>query len=561
MTTPTTNISLSKAYTKGLGYIFLIAFLSYYVQYPALSSIGGIEPSNILFRRAFPSIYYPVDKGYIDADGLVELINLIGVATSMIIASGIAQHGLLYLLVTAIYYFLVLLGGQFYTFQWDILLIEAGFLTAVCFAPWQSLHVTTKDMSSVGCWPIRFLLFKLMFMSGIVKIQAECPTWQNLTALEYHFATQCLPGPLAWYAHQLPPFLLRLGVATTFVIEIPATIFLIVPWLRIRRIGAWMQIVLQVLIIATGNYNFFNILTMALCIPCMIGEDNSVKKWSRDTSRLEQHFRTIQTVICVLFLAISCKEMFHVEQYMTEEGKQMRWLKLSMTRHDCNNIAEKTLPTIVLFTLLCTFVSGVRLVRKNVTVSLGMHQLGFIKPSTLRTIRRRTSVVSHGYGLFRRMTGVGKASFTGINALSLPPSIVARPEIVLEAIIVDNSTSENDWQELNFRWKPGGIDRRPCQVAPHQPRFEWRMWFAALGSVQHNAWLVSFVDKILAGCPYVIDLLDEPELAAKKKRIQMVRAQLYEYDFTRLDTEWSRSIPGVDILDDDDHSAWWQRKA
>ena len=192
MTTPTNNISLSKAYTKSLGYIFLIAFLSYYVQYPALSSIGGIEPSNILFRRAFPSIYYPVDKGYIDADGLVELINLVGVATSMVIASGVAQHGLLYLLVTAIYYFLVLLGGQFYTFQWDILLIEAGFLTAVCFAPWQSIHLTTKDIPSVGCWPLRFLLFKLMFMSGIVKIQAECPTWQNLTALEYHFATQCV---------------------------------------------------------------------------------------------------------------------------------------------------------------------------------------------------------------------------------------------------------------------------------------------------------------------------------------------------------------------------------
>ena len=133
--------SLSKVYTKCLGYIFLLAFLSYYVQFP--------------------------------------------------------QHGLLYLLVTAIYYFLVILGGQFYTFQWDILLIEAGFLTAVCFAPWQSLHLTMNDLNvNVGCWPLRFLLFKLMFMSGIVKIQAECPTWQNLTALEYHFATQCVSAYL-----------------------------------------------------------------------------------------------------------------------------------------------------------------------------------------------------------------------------------------------------------------------------------------------------------------------------------------------------------------------------
>lgn len=101
----------------------------------------------------------------------------------------------------------------------------------------------------------------------------------------------------------------------------------------------------------------------------------------------------------------------------------------------------------------------------------------------------------------------------------------------------------------------------PRQVAPHQPRFEWRIWFAALGSVQHNAWLVSFVDKILAGCPSVIDLLDEPELRIKKKRIRMVRAKLYEYDFTRLDTEWARSIPGVQIVGSDDDAAWWKRKA
>jgi hypothetical protein len=218
--TSSTNRFLSYAYTKGLGYIFLLAFLSYYVQYPALSSsIGGIEPiSQLTFQRtAFLSLlYHPVAKGYIDIDSLVELLNLIGVLTSMVIASGgssssISQHSnaLLYLLITAIYYFLVLLGGQFYTFQWDILLIEVGFLSAFCIAPpwrWrrQSLHHHRNKENDeeeeeilllslhVGCWPLRFLLFKLMFMSGIVKIQAECPTWQNLTALEYHFATQCV---------------------------------------------------------------------------------------------------------------------------------------------------------------------------------------------------------------------------------------------------------------------------------------------------------------------------------------------------------------------------------
>jgi hypothetical protein len=121
--------------------------------------------------------------------------------------SGIAQHALLYLTVTAIYYFLVLLGGQFYTFQWDVLLIETGFLTALCFAPWQSLNLRKEDITTtttVGCWPLRFLLFKLMFMSGIVKVQAECPTWENLTALEFHFATQCVSSH---HQYSCPDFL------------------------------------------------------------------------------------------------------------------------------------------------------------------------------------------------------------------------------------------------------------------------------------------------------------------------------------------------------------------
>lgn len=100
----TTLLVYHHAYTKGIGYIFLIAFFSYYVQYPSLSSeIGGIEP---LFDTVFSrnnstnngGAYYHrsssiskvfnhiVERGYIDVDGLVELINLFGVGISMLIA-------------------------------------------------------------------------------------------------------------------------------------------------------------------------------------------------------------------------------------------------------------------------------------------------------------------------------------------------------------------------------------------------------------------------------------------------------------------------------------------
>ena len=359
-----------------------------------------------------------------------------------------------------------------------------------------------------------------------------------------------------------------------------------------------MQIILQGLIIVTGNYNFFNLLTILLCVPCMM-DDNGSGRRERSIHHVQSLFakyaKSIETIMCVMFLAISCKEMFQIEHYIDEEGKDRMWLKLSMSRLDCNNLAEKTIPIIILSTVVCTFVSGISqfgnknvnnfsrlssLVHTLVCVAcivvtamplfdlapkITHHQFNFIKQSTLRSFRRRTSVISHGYGLFRRMTGVGKETVTGINTLGLPPSVVARPEIILEAIIVDtdgseNSTNSNDWQELNFRWKPGSIDQRPRQVAPHQPRFDWRMWFAALGSVQHNAWLVSFIDKILSGCPTVVDLLDEPDLRTKKKKVQMIRAQLYEYDFTRMETEWARRNANVHILRNDD-ATWWKRKA
>lgn len=101
-------------------------------------------------------------------------------------------------------------GQTFMRFQWDSLLLEVGFL-AIWIAPWWVQHrplvVTSADIfptPSSAIWTLRFLFFKFMYMSGCVKIQSRCPTWLGLSALNYHYATQPLPLPLAWYAHQAP---------------------------------------------------------------------------------------------------------------------------------------------------------------------------------------------------------------------------------------------------------------------------------------------------------------------------------------------------------------------
>jgi hypothetical protein len=285
-TTTNNNNRLSVLYLKSLGVIFLVAFGSYYVQFPGLLSASGLEPVHRLAPYASPWLYRTFIRSEImDADSLVELLTVLGMFLSaVVVLSSQVQHGAMFLLMTIIYGYLARVGGPFYSFQWDTLLVETGTVTALCYAPWTTfgytnLHINknTKSSSSspglISAWPLRFLLFKLMFMSGLVKIQSECPTWQQLTALEYHFATQCLPGPLAWYAHQLHPFLLRLSVAVTMWIEIPLSLLLLGWTVYMRRVGAYWQILLQIMIVLTGNYNFFNLLTMALCLPCMTSDN------------------------------------------------------------------------------------------------------------------------------------------------------------------------------------------------------------------------------------------------------------------------------------------------
>src|ERR1043165_3161316 len=104
-----------------------------------------------------------------------------------------------------------------------------------------------------------------MFESGAVKLLSGDPTWRNLTALTYHYETQPLPTPPAWYAHQLPVLFHKASVVGVFLVE------LIVPFLffttrRLRMIAASMTIGLQVAIAFTGNYTFFNLLTILLCM-------------------------------------------------------------------------------------------------------------------------------------------------------------------------------------------------------------------------------------------------------------------------------------------------------
>jgi hypothetical protein len=143
----------------------------------------------------------------------------------------------------------------------------------------------------------RWLLFRLVFLSGAVKLLSHDRTWRSLDALNFHYWTQPLPTPIAWYMQQLPLGFQRFSTAAVLFLELPVPFLIFMPR-RWRFSGAGCILFLQTLIFLTGNYTFFNLLTMALCL--FLFDDAALAKL-----RLRlRHVRTKPALVAVVAVVI-----------------------------------------------------------------------------------------------------------------------------------------------------------------------------------------------------------------------------------------------------------------
>ncbi len=255
---------------------FLAAFLSMLVQILGLYGQNGIIPISLLLAwqpeysadivLRVPSIFW-----LNSSDSFLQLVCVAGAAFSTLALCGVLTGPML-LLGWFLYLSICSVGQDFMSFQWDSLLLETGLLAAF-FAPWRMQEPMPlspefkkqPEGSLIFLWLIRLLLFKLMFLSGLVKIASGDKAWHDMTALDYHYETQPLPAPLAWLVAKFPELIQKMSTFLMFVIELgfPFLIFGIRP-LRMLAVGG--LVFLQLLIIATGNYAFFNWLTIALSL-------------------------------------------------------------------------------------------------------------------------------------------------------------------------------------------------------------------------------------------------------------------------------------------------------
>jgi len=271
-----TYFLVRRVFLRVLAVIYFIAFVSLWVQVKGLVGSQGIVPAELTMRQlalqadaaklGWQRYHLVPTLCWLGAsDGSLQIQCGAGAALALLLLFGIAPAPCLFLL-WLIYLSLTSVGREFLAFQWDNLLLETGFL-AIFFAPLQLLPraSTGAPPSRLALWLLRWLLFRLMFASGLVKLLSGDPNWRDLTALKYHYETQPLPTWIAWYVHQLPLIIQKNSTALMFAVELFAPFLIFTPW-RVRKVACVTISALQILILATGNYCFFNLLTLALCL-------------------------------------------------------------------------------------------------------------------------------------------------------------------------------------------------------------------------------------------------------------------------------------------------------
>lgn len=245
---------------KGLALIYLAAFFPIALEIEGLAGSQGVLPlieHQTELRAEFGNWRFVMSPSlfWLNAsDWTLIAAARAGIICALLLLLGVWPR-LMLIVLYVLYLSLYHAGSLFMNFQWETLLLEAGFL-AIFLA---------GGGSRLVIWLMRWLLFRLRFLSGISKLTSGDPSWAGLAALNTYFETQPLPHAGAYYAHHLPDWVLRAGTAGTLAIEILVPFLFLAPR-RYRMTGAALTIVLQLLIIATSNHNFINLLTILLCL-------------------------------------------------------------------------------------------------------------------------------------------------------------------------------------------------------------------------------------------------------------------------------------------------------
>ncbi|EFO17137.2 expressed sequence, partial [Loa loa] len=407
----------------------------------------------------------------------LQIVVLFGIAiASLSIMFDLVRNAITYLLLLVVYSTAVQVGDVFLRFQWDSLLVESG---AICIIIAPLPFVGPSPADNISLYLMRWLLFRLIYASGVVKLTSHCPLWWDLAALDVHFESQCVPTWISYYVHMVPKWFKHFSTALTLYIKIILPPLFLLPFKYARYFSFGPQILLMCLIMATGNYNFFNLLISVECVAVLVDSDEFRFSTKGIYPRYERSLTRLGTMISAVLIASTLYFFVHYFNVDIDGFKVTSSIGFSIQQFD--EFVEES-------TVWLLYIGVTNFVAEIITAVL-------------------------------RMSG-----------------LYGRPEIILEGSYELNGP----WNMFDFYSKPGKLNERPRFVLPHQPRLDWQMWFAALGTYHNNAFFLSLAYHLLRNNSEVTYLMKKYPF--EKKLPNFIRADLYLYHYTKISLrdEWPK---------------------
>jgi len=481
-------------FLRGLGLIYFSAFYSLYFQIKGLIGPNGILPAVDYLQLVTASLH---GKRFWFAPSLLWFgagnHALMALCWGGLIAAALAILNLWPRVSLALCFVFFLsfisVAQDFSSYQSDGMLLEAGFI-ALFFAPpgLRPALGSSNPPSRASLFLLQWEWFRIYFESGVGKLASGDVSWRTLRAMDDYYQNGPLPTWIGWYVQHLPHWFHASATAYTLLTETLIVWMLFLPR-RWRIACACIVTPFEISILLTANYTFLNYLVLLLGILLL---DDRTMEWLLP--------RRVQSFIARGQVNVT------VDAASDQTGPSFEWRKIMS--------AVGMLMSAVCLGLIFYSATAQLLFKLAPSVPIPEAPVRWLDPFR----------IANRYGLFEVMTH-------------------ERYEIEFQG-----SNDGKNWIAYPFRYKPQAIDRAPGIYAPYQPRFEWNLWFASLGSWREYRFVVWSEERLLKNDPDVLALFTENPFAEAPPK--QVRAVIYQYWFTDLKTKhatgnwWRREVLG-----------------
>ncbi len=476
---------------RTLGIIYFSAFFSLLFQIRGLMGPAGILPAGSYLQAVAQSFghwqrwwYAPTLLWFSSGSVMLSALCWAGMLASVLLMLNLWPRGMLVVCFVGFLSF-VSAAQDFSGYQSDGMLLEAGFISFF-FAPpgFRPGLGRMHPASRASLFLLQWEWFRIYFQSGAVKLLSGDPEWRHFTAMDEYYQNGPLPTWIGWYVQHLPHWFHASTVYATLALELGLVWMFLLPR-RWRILCFFIVMPWQIVVILTANYTFLNYLVLAMGV--LLLDDRFAlsvvpAKWRPK-----------------LVVAVS-------EAKDGNDGLTERSLGSIRPHWTALKLAASAVMLLWIF-----YATTAELIWMFARLPLPTSPVAALEPFR----------IANQYGLFAVMTR-------------------GRYEIEFQG-----SFDGQNWVTYPFRYKPQALNQPPGIYAPYQPRFDWNLWFASLGSWREYPIVPNTEERLLSNSQDVLALFAGNPFA--KEPPYQIRAVLWQYWFT---TMRERRATGM----------WWRRQ-